>query len=64
MLTGEDALIDTTTAGGRLVFAIFVGLAEFNPELIVERTKAALQAGRARERRGDSAYKMTPLSSA
>jgi DNA invertase Pin-like site-specific DNA recombinase len=37
VLAGEGASIDTTTANGRLVFAIFAGLAEFERELIVER---------------------------
>jgi DNA invertase Pin-like site-specific DNA recombinase len=60
VLAGEAASIDTTTANGRLVFAIFAGLAEFERELIVERTKAGLQAARARRRRGGRPYKMTP----
>ena len=60
VLAGEGASIDTTTANGRLVFAIFAGLAEFERELIVERTKAGLQAARARGRRGGRPYKMTP----
>ena len=60
VLSGEGASIDTTTANGRLVFAIFAGLAEFEHELIVERTKAGLQAARARGRRGGRPYKMTP----
>lgn len=38
VLAGKGASIDTTTANGRLIFAIFVGLAEFERELIVERT--------------------------
>ena len=59
VLAGEGASIDTTTANGRLVFAIFAGLAEFERELIVERTKAGLQAARARGRRGGRPYKMT-----
>ncbi|MGF1957670.1 recombinase family protein, partial [Enterococcus casseliflavus] len=42
VLAGEGASIDTTTANGRLVFAIFAGLAEFERELISERTKAGL----------------------
>jgi DNA invertase Pin-like site-specific DNA recombinase len=45
VLTGQGANIDTTTASGRLVFGIFAGLAEFERELIRERTDAAL-AGR------------------
>jgi DNA invertase Pin-like site-specific DNA recombinase len=44
--------IDTTTAGGRLVFHIFAALAEFEHALIVERTHAGLAAARARGRKG------------
>jgi DNA invertase Pin-like site-specific DNA recombinase len=44
--------IDTTTAQGRLVFNIFASLAEFERELISERTKAGMQAARARGRLG------------
>ena len=60
VLAGEGASIDTTTANGRLVFAIFAGLAEFERELIVERTRAGLAAARARGRHGGRPYKMTP----
>jgi len=60
VLAGEGASIDTTTANGRLVFAIFAGLAEFERELIVERTKAGLAAARARGRTGGRPFKMTP----
>jgi DNA invertase Pin-like site-specific DNA recombinase len=59
ILAGEGASIDTTTANGRLVFAIFAGLAEFERELIVERTKAGLVAARVRGRHGGRPYKMT-----
>ncbi len=38
VLTGQGAQIDTTTASGRLVFGIFAALAEFERELIRERT--------------------------
>jgi len=44
--------IDTTTSGGKLVFHIFGALAEFEREIIRERTKAGLQAARARGRKG------------
>ena len=44
--------IDTTSSGGRLVFHIFGALAEFERDLIRERTRAGLQAARARGRRG------------
>ena len=44
--------IDTTTSGGRLIFHIFGALAEFEHNLIRERTQAGLQAARARGRKG------------
>jgi len=44
--------IDTTTPGGRLVFHVFAALAEFERELIRERTAAGLAAARARGRQG------------
>jgi DNA invertase Pin-like site-specific DNA recombinase len=44
--------IDTTTAQGRLTFNIFAALAEFERDLIRERTNAGLEAARARGRNG------------
>lgn len=44
--------IDTTTSGGKLVFHVFGALAEFERELIRERTQAGLAAARARGRHG------------
>ena len=44
------AALDTTTAAGKLVFGIFAALAEFERELIVERTNAGMAAARARGR--------------
>ena len=44
--------IDTTTAGGKLVFHIFAALAEFERGVIRERTLAGLQAARARDHTG------------
>src|SRR4051812_26064626 len=44
--------IDTTTSGGKLVFHIFGALAEFERDIIRERTQAGLSAARARGRRG------------
>lgn len=44
VLSGHGASIDTTSPGGKLVFGIFAALAEFERELIVERTKAGMVA--------------------
>ena len=44
--------IDTTNTGGRLIFHIFGALAEFERDLIRERTQAGLTAARARGRKG------------
>jgi DNA invertase Pin-like site-specific DNA recombinase len=44
--------IDTTTSGGKLIFHIFASLAEFERDLIRERTNAGLSAARARGRNG------------
>ena len=44
--------IDTTSSQGRLVFNIFASLAEFERDLIIERTQAGLSAARARGRKG------------
>jgi DNA invertase Pin-like site-specific DNA recombinase len=60
VLTGQGANIDTTTASGRLVFGIFAALAEFERELIRERTIAGLSSARARGRNGGRPYTMTP----
>ena len=50
VLTGQGAQIDTTTAAGRLVCGIFAALAEFERELIRERTRAGLTAARPQRR--------------
>src|SRR5437588_7533360 len=44
--------IDTTTSGGKLIFHIFGALAEFERDIIRERTNAGLQAARERGRLG------------
>ena len=59
VLTGQGAAVDTTTPAGKLAFGIFAAIAEFERELIVERTKAGLAAARARGRKGGRPYKMT-----
>lgn len=56
VLTGD---IDTTTVTGRLVFGIFATLAEFERDLIHERTMAGLAAARARGRSGGRPRIMT-----
>lgn len=48
ILTGQGASIDTTRPEGRMIFAIFAALAEFERELIRERTKAGMAAARQR----------------
>lgn len=52
--------IDTTTSGGKLVFHIFAALAEFERTLIRERTRAGLQAARARGRQGGRPVSISP----
>jgi DNA invertase Pin-like site-specific DNA recombinase len=61
VLTGQGANIDTSTPQGKLVFGIFAALAEFERDLISERTKAGLDAARARGRNGGAPYKMTAM---
>jgi len=50
--------IDTTTPGGKLIFHIFGSLAEFERDLIRERTQAGLAAARARGRQGGRPKKL------
>lgn len=52
--------LDTTTAGGRLIFSIFGAVAEFERSLIRERTQIGLSAARARGRTGGRPPIMTP----
>jgi DNA invertase Pin-like site-specific DNA recombinase len=56
--------IDTTTAQGRLVFDLFASLAEFERDMIRERTKAGLAAARARGRLGGRPQGLTPEAQA
>jgi DNA invertase Pin-like site-specific DNA recombinase len=48
--------IDTTTSGGKLIFHVFGALAEFERDVIRERTQAGLKAARARGRKGGRPY--------
>lgn len=59
VLTGRGAQIDTTTPAGRLAFGIFAALADFESELIKERTIAGLSAARARGRRGGRKFALS-----
>jgi len=52
--------LDTTTSGGKLIFHLFGALAEFERNVIRERTQAGLQAARARGRKGGRRQKLTP----
>jgi len=58
VLAGNGAQIDTNTPNGRMFFGMFAVLAEFERELIAERTRAGLQAARARGRMGGRPRKM------
>lgn len=59
VLTGQGATIDTSTSEGRLMFSIFCSLAEFERDLIIERTRAGLKAARARGRVGGRKFQLT-----
>lgn len=52
--------IDTTTAQGKLILHIFAALAEFERDLIRERTKSGLAAARARGRKGGRKPSLSP----
>ena len=59
VLSGEGAALDTSTPAGRLVFGLFAALAEFECDLIRERTMAGLAAARARGRKGGRRFALT-----
>ncbi len=59
VITGQGAEIDTTTASGKLIFGIFASLAEFERELILERTRAGLASARVKGRNGGRKIEMT-----
>lgn len=59
VLTGEGAHIDTTTPAGKMIFSIFAAFAEFERELIRERTIAGLKAARARGRKGGRKFQLS-----
>ncbi len=59
VLSGQGANIDTNTPSGKLVFGIFASLAEFERELIKERTMVGLKAARARGKKGGRKFRLT-----
>ena len=59
VLTGQGAQINTCTAAGRMIFGIFAALAEFERELIRERTIAGLASARMRGRKGGRKFAMS-----
>jgi DNA invertase Pin-like site-specific DNA recombinase len=59
VLTGQGANIDTTTSSGKLIFGIFAALAEFEGDLIRERTMAGLAAARARGHTGGRHFELS-----
>jgi DNA invertase Pin-like site-specific DNA recombinase len=51
--------LDTSTSTGKLIFQIFAAMAEFERNLIVERTNAGFKVARARGRKGGRVRKFT-----
>jgi len=60
VLSGEGASIDTTRPEGKLIFAVFAAFAEFERELIRERTSAGMKAAKRRGRHIGRPRKLTP----
>jgi DNA invertase Pin-like site-specific DNA recombinase len=59
VLTGKGANIDTSTPTGKMFFGFFAVLAEFERDLIIERTKAGLESARARGKKGGRRFALT-----
>ena len=59
VITGQGTNIDTTAAAGKLVFGIFAALAEFERELIRERTMGGLKSARAIGKKGGRRFQLT-----
>lgn len=59
VIAGQGANIDTSSASGKMIFGIFAALAEFERELIRERTIAGLKSARARGKKGGRKFLLT-----
>jgi DNA invertase Pin-like site-specific DNA recombinase len=59
ILAGAGAAIDTSTPAGKMALGIFAALAEFERDIISERTRAGLLSARARGNKGGAPLKMT-----
>jgi DNA invertase Pin-like site-specific DNA recombinase len=59
VISGQGANIDTATPSGKLIFGIFAALAEFERELIRERTIAGLSSARARGIKGGRKFQLS-----
>lgn len=58
VLTGDGANIDTSTPTGKFIFGVFASLAEYERDLIRERTMAGLKSARARGRQGGRIFQL------
>ncbi|MEJ1391523.1 MAG: recombinase family protein [Candidatus Sedimenticola sp. (ex Thyasira tokunagai)] len=59
VLSGHGATINTTTSAGKFIFGVFAALAEFERDLIRERTISGLKAARSRGKIGGRKHKLT-----
>jgi len=59
VLTGKGVNINTSTPTGKMFFGFFAVLAEFERDLIIERTKAGLESARARGKKGGRRFSLT-----
>jgi DNA invertase Pin-like site-specific DNA recombinase len=61
---GFASLTESTSPGGKLIFHVFGAMAEFERDLIRERTQAGLAAARARGKRGGRRYSLNEKQAA
>lgn len=60
VLTGAGAALDTTRPEGRFIFGVFAAFAEFEREMIRERTREGIKAARRRGKRPGRPPSLTP----